>query len=292
MGDANASIPSPGALACCSSAPLAQPSREGAAGPGSHRACLRDEAGSFAYPAPTRLQGNLTAEEGRHLVSSSSEPRPVREGLPAPGQLVRVRARSFLVEEVVPPARPSEQTLVRLSCLDDDAQGEELAVLWEREVDAAVSAGSGLTKAVERAPITARILQAPGRKPGFRGKGWTAEPRQPTRSTYPPPWVGTSSKHPAQFAGLASVSSMNCCRHSGLRLSPGWKQTERRTNRPRPVEPAPKGHGETRLCLEKPGSYAANTQPDREVVLPEGRPSFSGHGGLLESLTNLQKEIG
>lgn len=58
---------------------------------------------------------------------------------------MRVRARSFLVEEVVPPARPSEQTLVRLSCLDDDAQGEELAVLWEREVDAAISTGSGWT---------------------------------------------------------------------------------------------------------------------------------------------------
>jgi len=65
--------------------------------------------------------------------------------LPAPGQLARVRARSYLVEEVVPPTRPGEQTLVRLSCLDDDAQGEELSVLWEREVDAAASGGSGWT---------------------------------------------------------------------------------------------------------------------------------------------------
>ena len=71
-------------------------------------------------------------------MSSSAEPRTVREALPEPGQLVRVRSRAWLVEEIVPPARPSEQTLVRLSCLDDDAQGEELAVLWEREVDAAV----------------------------------------------------------------------------------------------------------------------------------------------------------
>jgi SNF2 family DNA or RNA helicase len=65
--------------------------------------------------------------------------------LPKPGQLVRVRARSFLVEEVIPGTTSADQTLVRLSCLDDDAQGEELAVLWEREVDAAVSAGSGWT---------------------------------------------------------------------------------------------------------------------------------------------------
>lgn len=65
--------------------------------------------------------------------------------VPTPGQLARVRARSYLVEEVVPAPRPGEQTLVRLSCLDDDAQGDELAVLWEREVDAAVSSGSGWT---------------------------------------------------------------------------------------------------------------------------------------------------
>ena len=67
-----------------------------------------------------------------------------RTELPTPGQMVRVRARSFLVEEVVP-AAAGEQTLVRLSCLDDDAQGEELAVLWEREVDAEIAGASGWT---------------------------------------------------------------------------------------------------------------------------------------------------
>ncbi|MBP7678001.1 MAG: helicase, partial [Thermoanaerobaculia bacterium] len=78
-------------------------------------------------------------------MTTLAEPRTERGALPEPGQLVRVRSRSWLVEEVVPPTRPGEQTLVRLSCLDDDAQGEELAVLWEREVDAAVSTGSGWT---------------------------------------------------------------------------------------------------------------------------------------------------
>jgi ERCC4-related helicase len=44
-----------------------------------------------------------------------------------------------LVESVDPAADTRwEQTLVDLSCLDDDAQGERLSVLWEREVDAAV----------------------------------------------------------------------------------------------------------------------------------------------------------
>jgi ERCC4-related helicase len=51
----------------------------------------------------------------------------------APGKIVRVRSRQYLVEEV----EPSQlDTLVRLSCLEDDALGEEIQVFWEREIDA------------------------------------------------------------------------------------------------------------------------------------------------------------
>ncbi|MCC7032115.1 MAG: helicase [Acidobacteria bacterium] len=55
---------------------------------------------------------------------------------PSPGELVRVRQRRYLVEAVQPAPRPEDQTLVRLSCLEDDAEGEELEVLWEKELDA------------------------------------------------------------------------------------------------------------------------------------------------------------
>ena len=55
---------------------------------------------------------------------------------PKPGEIVRVRSRRYLVEAVEPAPRPEDQTLVRLSCLEDDAEGEELEVLWEKEVDA------------------------------------------------------------------------------------------------------------------------------------------------------------
>ena len=58
--------------------------------------------------------------------------------LPQPGALVRVRSRQYLVEEVFPPPDGNSQTLARLSCVDDDAQGSSLEVLWEREVDAQV----------------------------------------------------------------------------------------------------------------------------------------------------------
>lgn len=57
---------------------------------------------------------------------------------PSPGEIVRVRQRAYLVEHVEPPPSAEEATLVSLSCLDDDAQGEPLEVLWEHEVDAQV----------------------------------------------------------------------------------------------------------------------------------------------------------
>ena len=55
-----------------------------------------------------------------------------------PGQIVHVRARQYLVNEVVPPPQPGHATLLRLSCLEDDAQGDPLEVLWEHELDARV----------------------------------------------------------------------------------------------------------------------------------------------------------
>lgn len=55
---------------------------------------------------------------------------------PETGEIVRVRSRRYLVEGVVPPPQPEHQTLVHLSCLEDDAEWEELSVLWEKELDA------------------------------------------------------------------------------------------------------------------------------------------------------------
>ncbi|HWL10525.1 MAG TPA: DISARM system SNF2-like helicase DrmD [Planctomicrobium sp.] len=52
-----------------------------------------------------------------------------------PGQVARVRQRCYLIEEIVRPRRQSDSTLVRLSCVDDDNQGQPLEVLWEKELD-------------------------------------------------------------------------------------------------------------------------------------------------------------
>ena len=55
---------------------------------------------------------------------------------PEPGRIALVRQRRYLVENVTPPPSRDEARLVDLSCLDDDAQGEPLSVLWEHEIDA------------------------------------------------------------------------------------------------------------------------------------------------------------
>jgi hypothetical protein len=49
---------------------------------------------------------------------------------PKPGEIVRVRSRRYLVEAVDSAPRPEDQTLVRLSCLEDDAEGEELETIF------------------------------------------------------------------------------------------------------------------------------------------------------------------
>ena len=58
------------------------------------------------------------------------------ERLPKPGELVQVRSRRWLVEDV-------ESHVVRLACAEDDAQGELLDVLWEYELDRRILTAEG-----------------------------------------------------------------------------------------------------------------------------------------------------
>jgi hypothetical protein len=54
---------------------------------------------------------------------------------PETGELVQVRSRRWLVEEVVPPPVPGQSPLVRLACAAADAQGQILEVFWNYEPD-------------------------------------------------------------------------------------------------------------------------------------------------------------
>jgi hypothetical protein len=55
--------------------------------------------------------------------------------VPTPGSFVRVRQRRWLVERCEP---FDTITSLELACVEDDAQGERLAVLWEAEPDARI----------------------------------------------------------------------------------------------------------------------------------------------------------
>ena len=54
---------------------------------------------------------------------------------PRVGELVHLRSRRWLVEEVVAPACDGESSRVLLACADDDAQGQSLEVFWDYEID-------------------------------------------------------------------------------------------------------------------------------------------------------------
>lgn len=61
---------------------------------------------------------------------------------PTAGDFVDLRTRRWLVESV---SRGEASVRVRLACIDDDAQGETLEVLWRDEIDASIVADSRLS---------------------------------------------------------------------------------------------------------------------------------------------------
>ena len=63
---------------------------------------------------------------------SASSPSPTR------GCVVQCRSHRWLVEEVELAELAGGDTVVRMACLDDDANGQKLEVFWQREVDARV----------------------------------------------------------------------------------------------------------------------------------------------------------
>ncbi len=62
---------------------------------------------------------------------------------PGPGQLVQVRSRRWLVEEVIQPEAVGESPLVRMACADDDAQEQAPDVYWDYEIDRRILEAEG-----------------------------------------------------------------------------------------------------------------------------------------------------
>src|SRR5438045_1085321 len=68
-------------------------------------------------------------------------PGLIPERASKPDELVQVRSRRWLVEDVR--RAGDRKSIVALACADDDAQGEELEVFWDYELDRRILEGEG-----------------------------------------------------------------------------------------------------------------------------------------------------
>jgi hypothetical protein len=79
---------------------------------------------------------------------------------PTAGAVVLVRTRAYLVEAVQPAEVPGAGTRVTMACLEDDAQGEPLEVIWELELDARVLDREAWKRIGERGFDDSRLFAA------------------------------------------------------------------------------------------------------------------------------------
>ena len=90
---------------------------------------------------------------------------------PEQGQLVSVRSRNWIVNEVVPSTLPATgvqgisdpQTLVSLASVEDDGLGEEIQVVWELASISTVTGGTntlGIDRRQLHFPLTTITLPA------------------------------------------------------------------------------------------------------------------------------------
>jgi hypothetical protein len=87
--------------------------------------------------ADHELKEALLEAAGFDPAASVRGPSPLHDGLPAPGQVLSARGRQWLVERVRE-GGPQESPILELACLDDDAPGKRLDVLWDLEIGARV----------------------------------------------------------------------------------------------------------------------------------------------------------
>ena len=74
------------------------------------------------------------------------------------GQFVEVRGRPWLVEAV--DDREPSLTTLRLSCIADDAQGEQIEVLWDAEIGAKIIQDDTWSQVGRGAPDSPEVLAA------------------------------------------------------------------------------------------------------------------------------------
>lgn len=129
------------------------------------RACrehgLDDTTRSRTELASTLLDA-FEGDPGDHGVSGLFEVSRADREAPEAGDVIRLRHRQWLVEEVAPPPEPRQLTLIKAVCLDDDNQGEPIEVLWEMELGAQVveQKMGGLGSEIDEPRLFAAYLHA------------------------------------------------------------------------------------------------------------------------------------
>jgi hypothetical protein len=105
------------------------------------RACREhglDDSARSRLELADSLLGVFDGDPGGSGVTGLFAASRVGRDAPESGDVIRLRHRQWLVEDVVPPPEPNQLTLVKAVCLDDDNQGEPIEVLWEMELGAQV----------------------------------------------------------------------------------------------------------------------------------------------------------
>jgi superfamily II DNA or RNA helicase len=105
------------------------------------RACRNhglDDSGRSRTALADELLSIFDGDAGDHGVAGLFSASRLDQEAPAPGNVIRLRHRQWLVEDVVVPPEPHQMTLIKAVCLDDDNQGQAIDVLWEMELGAQV----------------------------------------------------------------------------------------------------------------------------------------------------------
>lgn len=105
------------------------------------RACRKhqiDDSARSRQDLADTLLGVFDGDPGDLAVTSVFGASRINREAPEIGDVILLRHRQWLVEEVIPPPDPNQLTLVKAVCLDDDNQGEPIDVLWEMELGARI----------------------------------------------------------------------------------------------------------------------------------------------------------
>jgi hypothetical protein len=121
-----------------------------------------DDSARFRSELANSLLDAFDGDPGRDAVAGLFAASRVDREAPAAGDVILLRHRQWLVEEIFPPPDRNQLTLIKAVCLDDDNQGQTIEVLWEMELGAKVIGPheGGLGTGIDEPRLFAAYLHA------------------------------------------------------------------------------------------------------------------------------------